>query len=140
MTKYVKITKYNKTGEVVSEELVDGFKDCYDNPPGKIQRTSSTNATWGSIITKTCPLCKVDYTARNSAGARCYRCQYHITRVAHQKPFAGRPLDDCRYEVIEYLKKHPEILSQPAGGWFKDRHEESVSSVQNKLERKIDHE
>ena len=126
---FVKIIKYNNKGQVISSKYVDGFVNTYDKPTGALQRKQSIKSLWGSIITKRCPLCDIKFTAREKTAIRCYRCQYHISRLSKQQPFKGVPIEGIRDNIIEHIKSNPEILTMPISGWFKERHQESIDAL-----------
>ncbi len=138
--RFVKITKYNKEGNITSSNYVDAFENSYkgnadsnptiNNLTKAINRTRGSTSLWGKVIVKTCPLCLIRYTARESASERCYSCQYHINRISKQQAFKGFPINNRYNEIDTYLKTHPEILKQPIGGWHKERHIDSLKELE----------
>ncbi len=125
---YVKITKY-KNGKPVSSEYVDGFEKSYEAFAGTTAKERSHTSTWGAIVKKVCPLCNIRYTARASVQNKCYRCRYHITRIAKTKEYRGMPIKESQELVVKYLKNNPEILEQPMSGWYITRHNESLKGL-----------
>ncbi len=129
---FVKITKYDKEGKITSSNYVDAFENSYktNTDSDASRRARGNTKLWGKVVIKTCPLCSIRYTAKESAGERCYSCQYHIHRIAKKQNFKGFPLNDKYNEVATYLKTHPEILKEPIGGWHKERHLDSLKDLE----------
>ena len=125
---YVKITKY-KNGKPVSSEYVDGFEKSYEAFTSTTAKERSHASTWGAMVKKICLLCKLRYTARASVQNKCYRCRYHITRIAKTKEYKGMPINESHKLVIQYLKNNPKILEQPMSGWYVIRHNESLKGL-----------
>jgi len=129
---FVKITKYDREGNITSSNYVDAFENAYKTnvDSNKNSRARGNKKVWGDVVIKTCPLCSIRYTAKESAGERCYRCQYHIYRIAKKQEFKGF-IGKAKYnETSSYLKRNPEILNEPIGGWHKERHLDSLKELE----------
>ena len=56
---FVKITKYDKEGNITSSNYVDAFENSYktNTDSDASRRARGNTKLWGKVVIKTCPLC-----------------------------------------------------------------------------------